>query len=438
MVTPFGPMASGAVARRLRLTIPMCMSLSIPTVKTESSDFRHSMAANRIGQVDTSSPMPPADMVFSGLAVDSNYLWVSNDTRNLIEVYDKTTGSLQSQFAVDEPRGIAVDGAGGIWVAHSGDRVSHFSPTGNLIEEITNLNQPYAVSIGGPNNHLFVGEAGSSQVKEFDTNLSQIRQLFGPAEPGLILDDAFRWSQFGEAALAVDATGRMIVADYGNRRVLTFAPDATVIRTRFSEFQPAPFADPSVDPNMLISTWFQYDVDYTPGPTYGQWQVTHNWWPTAGSDIMQFAQRRRLSNGSDYIFSFSSIAGVNVYQISEDGNSLRRSAIIGGDVDGFGIGPTPTAMDRSKTDETIPYAGPENSNSFGRLSPGRWIDHEGNFWIADWDHWRNVSTTVKVPLTGFDAEGNPLYDWANRETVVNADFDYYFDANNMKISPGQR
>ena len=83
--------------------------------------------------------------------------------------------------------------------------------------------------------------------------------------------------------------------------MLTFNPDGTLLRTRFSEFQPAPFTDPSIDPAMLLSTWYQYHVDYTPGPTYGQWQVTHNWRPADDQLYSAMSIIRRIG-GKDYLF----------------------------------------------------------------------------------------------------------------------------------------
>lgn len=374
-----------------------------------------------------------------GLAVDAARLWVSNFAQNRIEVYDKATGAFLGQFAVTGPRRLAADGGGNVWAAHGSDRVGKFSAAGTVLASITGLNGPYAVALGGPANRLFIGEIGSSKVREYDpATLTQVRELFGAAQPGPVSPYAFYWKTLQQAGLAVDPLGRMIVADPGNHRVLTFYPDGTLLRTRYSEFQPAPFTDPSVDPNMLLSTWIEYQVDYTPGPTYGQWTVAANWLPADGQLYSAQSLIRRLPNGQEYLYYFGVEGGVAVYQLGGP-NGMRRSAILGGnqalwnwtDSDGDG------QVEPSETAQRDPNIGQPYYQS---LSPGWWVDHAGNAYIASWLNYvpgiGNLGSTVKVPLLGFDALGNPLYDWASRQTVAAADAGFWqFQPTNLRVDP---
>ncbi len=371
-----------------------------------------------------------------GLAADATRLWVSNSTQNRVEIYNKATGELISHFPVTAPHRMALDAAGNIWIANRGDRVSRYSPDGSLLSEITGFQNPRAVAVGGVNNHLFVGDFGNSTVREFDpTTLAPVRQFFGAAQPGPVSDYLLRWSDvgfFGDGDLAVDSNGNIIVVDIGNQRVLTYDVNGTHLRTRYSEYVPAPFTDPNVDPNMLLSSSFQYQVNYTPGPDYGTWELTHNWRPSDGEYVYEFANVRRKLDGRDYKFRLGVENGVLVDALEPTG--MRRSAIIGADASGLWNWTDSDGDGQVEEQEKVYHAGPENASSYDRNGPGVWIDDDGNFWIADWNTWRKQSEAVKVPLQGFDEHGNPLYNWANRQTIVDVDLDYYFDATNTRIS----
>jgi parallel beta-helix repeat protein len=372
-----------------------------------------------------------------GLAVDATRLWVSNNAQDRVEVYDKGTGNLLSEFSVSAPLGMALDGSGGVWVANGTDQVTDFTSDGTVLNQITGLNAPYTVAVGGPDNHLYVGETGDASVREFDpATLNQVRQLFHAAQPGPVTDDGLYWATTDQAGLAVDPSGRIVVADEGNRRVLTYNPDGTLLRERFSEFQPAPVVDPNVDPNMLLSTTFQYKVDDTPGPNYGQWSVVDNWQPANNQYYSHQDVIRKLSNGQEYLYYFIDKT-VAVYALSPTG--MRLSAIIGQD-DGSGLWNwTDTngdgqVEDSEKTHTTLP-------GNYQALSPGWWVDEAGNVYIASWSAYvqgsdiGSIGETTRLDLQGFDAQGNPLYDWSQMHVAVPPDTSYhYFSATNLRVS----
>jgi hypothetical protein len=382
-----------------------------------------------------------------GLAVDGQHLWVSNAAENRVEIYDKSTGASLGSFPLDHPRGLAAAGDGSIWVAYNGDRVGKFASDGTQLAEVTGLNDPYAVAVGGADSHLYVGEVGSGKVREFqcEEGVSQVRELFGAAQPGPVSDDAFYWPTTKRAALAVDAAGQMVVADPGNHRVLTYSPDAKVLRTHYSEFQPAPFTDPSVDPGMLLSGPMQYEVNYTPGENYGTWHVTDNWRPADDQWWSDSAVRRRLPNGKDYLFYFHANRNpspgvwldrsVAVYALEPTG--MRRSAIIGSEYRDDG-GPnrlwnwTDSDGDGQVEDSettSLPEAPPRKLD----LAVSWSADDEGNLWIGNWGN-----ATAEMPMRGFDSLGNPLYDWAAAPPKVVAAPDttpLAFQPSGVKIQP---
>ena len=91
-----------------------------------------------------------------GLAVDDKFLWVSNFTRQRIELYDVVSGVFISSFPVSDPYGITADGKGNCWVCNSQNKVTQYSAAGVKGKEITGLQKPYALDFGGVKNFLIL------------------------------------------------------------------------------------------------------------------------------------------------------------------------------------------------------------------------------------------------------------------------------------------
>jgi len=356
-----------------------------------------------------------------GLAVDSSVLWVSNYKKNRIQRYDKATGSFLSEFTISQPHGIAADGSGNVWVTHGTSGVTLYSSAGAALAFVAGLSKPFAAAIGGPSAHLYIGEAGSGKVKEYipTGGGSFVRELFGAATPGPVRDDRLRWPDTvsidctGACAntpgggLAVDSTGRIIVADWGNSRVQVYHPDGTLERSRFNGYANAPQVDPNVDPNLVLSGAYEYALDpqWTGTTNHGAWKLQNNWRPSGPAGTTAFSNatlHRKLSNGREYIYSFVG-ASVYVYLIAADKQSSRLSAIIGNAAAGLINAVNSNENGEIAGSEITPKTG---SVAYSTYAPGLWIDGSGNFVIAN-----SYNQLLKLPLKGFDAVQNPLYDW---------------------------
>lgn len=356
----------------------------------------------------------------TGVAVDEQVVWLCNYRENRVDGYDKATGAKAAHFAVQQPRGIAVDAQGKLWVAHSGSRVTRFNRAGQVEADLPPLQQPGALAIGGPRADLYVNEHGTGQIHCYDAQTLTRRWSRGRMQQaGPVSDDSFRWS--GGSAIAVDAQGGYIVADPWNQRVQYFHADGSLRRSFKADFaQPGPFVDPSVDPGIVISGRYQYRVDLDSG----DWTFTHNWLMPDERFMTGVALRRRLGNGRDYLYYLNtSHWGPMAYLLSSGGDALRRSASLGtlwtgvDDNQDHQWKPRPFVWRDANADGALQEpevdftALAEPVNYFVWRS---WIDEQGDFWF-----YNVTSKQVEVaPLLGFDEHDNPRYDWNQRRVVI--------------------
>ena len=354
----------------------------------------------------------------NALGVGDEVIWLCGADR--VQIHDKATGDLLRAIPCPTPLAVAVDARGYGWVAHSGDRVSEFSPDGAKGREIEGLKNPAALTFGGANHHLYIGERDSGQLLEYDSaTLQCVRALFSAARPGPVSDTALLWPLAGGTSVAVDKIGRITVADIGNHRVMTFHADGTLLRMRYSEMVMAPMVDPAVNPNTVLSNNMEYEVDYQPGANYGKWRVINNWYGSGGAGI------RRKLDGRDYLFTFN---GRNVRIFDLTNNAMRECAGLGVDDTGMYTWADSNG-DGTRQDDEITRT--EGAGNYSVLAPGLWIDHQGHLWIANWG-----GATVRVARENFDERGNPLYNWANRKTVIPLDDSQWkCRPNNLRVDP---
>ena len=380
-----------------------------------------------------------------GLDVDDSRLWVSNRGTNSIAIYDKTSGALLSQFSVTDPHGLAADDAGHVWVAQGTSSVVEYDVNGTTLAQITGLSGPFAVAVGGPSNHVYIAEAATGRVKEYlPSTQALVRTLFGKALPGPVHDDRLRWPDtvdpecttglcvYGAGGgLAVDSTGRIIIADYGNQRVQVYNADGTLAQSRFNGYANAPQVDPNVNPNLVLSGGLEYSVDHSNAVTHGNWSLANNWTPNGASARTSFSgatSHRKLSNGREYIYAFVG-QSVYVHQIASDGQSARLSAVIGNSGSALSNAADTNANGTIESGEVSNKAGTAPYTTF---APGLWIDVAGNLFIAN----GTGNSLQKLPLEGFDAQANPLYDWTHLVTVAAGDSTFWhFAPTNIRVDP---
>ena len=129
-------------------------------------------------------------------------------------------GSGDGRFAW--PSGAAVDGAGNVYVADTGNhRVQVLGPSLNHTATIGaygsgdgRFYQPGGIAVDGPTGAIYVADTGNHRVQVFDSSLEHTATIgaYGSGDGRLN----------GTSGVAVDGAGNVYVADTGNHRVQVF------------------------------------------------------------------------------------------------------------------------------------------------------------------------------------------------------------------------
>lgn len=267
----------------------------------------------------------------TGLAVQRHgrILAVAHGGRNLIRLYDKTSGALLREWPLPlnakSTNQLAMSPSGDLWVA-SGQSVWRYTdlerkPT--VAAAITGLARPLALAaLPAGDEGVWVADGGTSQqLKRYDAK-GQLTATLGT--PGGYADDpaastnklCFAARDVGEqTALAVSPEGGVWVVDTCNNRMLHLSTDtATASRSDAQiAYLPAVYTA-TVDhghPRRVFANFLEFEVDNTEPLQPGRsWKLVRNWLaglPAALKDERAynggfggFTTVETLSNGRTY------------------------------------------------------------------------------------------------------------------------------------------
>ena len=181
-----------------------------------------------------------------GIAIDSaGNIFVADTDNRRIEKFSPDGTFLTSMRPFEAPSGIAIDRAGNIYVAEIGSkhRIQKLGSEGTFIARWTpGLYGPRKIAIG-PDDSIYVVDSGDNRIVKLSPN-GQVLASCGSAGTG---DGQFR----GVSSVAVDPTNKVYVADPMNSRIQVFDSNGKFL-TRWSipEWaQPLGFEDLAIDPD---------------------------------------------------------------------------------------------------------------------------------------------------------------------------------------------
>jgi len=189
----------------------------------------------QVSVYDVTSFQLVRQITFSGLgnnlyglatSLSNNYLFVSDyDNRCVHRVDLSVTSSISSikWSTSGPPNGLSLTSAGNILVAMDDNTIGEYTPGGSLVQRVNDSNalcQAVEVKNGV---WLFSRKGPVHGIAMISTNGTLMKSFGSAAGSGINQMNSPR-------RIAIDSNGYVIVADYGNNRILVVDPTITVAR----------------------------------------------------------------------------------------------------------------------------------------------------------------------------------------------------------------
>jgi hypothetical protein len=380
--------------------------------------------------IPTNTPEPELRRMkypLRALAVSSESIFCADYLGNRILKFHKGTGEKQGEFPVKQPQAIAVNAQGRLFVGHEHTRVTAFDLTGaRPVSLVADLGEVEALAVA-PDGRLLAADSGAGQVRIYDVSLAPARmvgRLGDKAQPGDRAADRF----YKLVGVAVDAEGCIVTIQnepIAGARLARWRPQGQLLWEHFSNEFVSLGNYGAHDPETFWAMSFhRYQLK---NHNQGAWEYLNNAWAGGTpyrSDPHGAIRPLRLS-GHDLVF-FPTGDGVQVYRVN--GKLLRFSAAVGGK------DPTPEGQNQgrggvgrwswhgeaaagSPGTNTVEWFKKPGERGAAYAVFGMDVDRQGHIWFGEL-HSKAVWT---IPLSGFDAGGNPVYHWAEARAAVARD-----------------
>jgi DNA-binding beta-propeller fold protein YncE len=191
------------------------------------------------------------------------------------------TGALNGQL--NSPHGIALAPDGSLYVADTNNnRIQHFSASGQFLNSLGSFgnnsaviapqgtfNQPMAVAVSRDGEFVYVADTWNHRIQKFTASGTPLKMWGTPLYDPSTSDPFGIW---GPRGIAVDAQGRVYVADTGNKRILVYDGEGNFIQQIGREgLAIGQFEEPvglAIDPRgylYVADTWNQRIQVFAPG-----------------------------------------------------------------------------------------------------------------------------------------------------------------------------
>ncbi|MGO4209965.1 SMP-30/gluconolactonase/LRE family protein [Terriglobus sp. 2YAB30_2] len=350
--------------------------------------------------------------VITGIADTGTLVYVSDHPDNLVRCYT-TAGVWQSDWTLTDPGAIAIDGSGNVWVAQMQEgTIQEFSSSGTVLNTINmgSSSRPSALYFDSANNQLMVGDQGPNMNIQIYGNLSSTPTLVGSfgVQGGYLDTTAGVKGQTGSqrftriVGIGKDSTG--------NLYVLNNPWGGTWDLGRNGKTDLHAYNSSGVLQYTLQGLNFEGNAAFDPGTDgaylYGGQDVFSG---TGGGgyvgnsvDALDYPTDPRVDvTNNSRGFDFGLMTSVNGHRIL---------AATGQNPDLFIFSYFPTGQYASVPFGTLPGqtspAGYTNYfNTLARVRNGFCLDTNGDIWVG----LDKTNAITHYPLTGFDANGKPIY-----------------------------
>jgi len=344
--------------------------------------------------------MPDA---IKAIAVQKNgrYLLSAHTHLNQVHVLDKITGKLVSTVSITNPNAIAVDQKNHAWVAcMSNGKPSvccyQINADGGLQyinKFLPGLVKPLAIALSPDDATVLVADGGSSQqLKAYDNSSAQLKWAFGETggymNSAAVNDRKFYFSDVRNelgTSLAFSADGSFWVEDSGNSRLQHYSANRVFInRVMYLPTSYSVTVDRN-DASRVFSDYLEFKIDYAkPLSQYnGSWTLVNNWGATVPKEWDRAYNRLKdvvtLKNGRTYAF------------LGRKGSKTGRQVI------------------ELTSQHSVRFCGKTVPMDYS-------MDQEGDMYHISAFKLGVASSWLKLKLTGFDQDNNPL--WGNENLVA--------------------
>lgn len=232
----------------------------------------------------------------TGIAVmtSGNYLFVSKGNANQLKVFNKTSGAAVRTITVTNPRRLAIDGSGNLWMISGTNTVAKYTINGDgtissATLTLSGLVEPLSLALTPDGSTIAVVDGGSSQqVKAFSTTDGSsswtLGQAGGYTSTSLVANDRFMFNHsvvyIPTPFVAFQSDGSFWVGDGGNLRILKFnssrvyqdyvmALGTNYVHSTCKNEEERVFGDVGLE--------FYRDRSIALGPNNGSWYLKRNW-----------------------------------------------------------------------------------------------------------------------------------------------------------------
>lgn len=267
------------------------------------------------------------------------------------------SGDRYPPLGLNAPRSIAAGVNADFYVADSRNhRILHIASDGSLLHAwgtfadlafgeapLGTFNEPWGVAVG-PDGSVYVTDTWNHRVQKFSETGEPVKTWgrFGQPLPEDPASTEYFW---GPRGIAVDSSGRVFVADTGNKRIMVFDKDGKYL-TEFGSggFDPGQFDEPvgvavGVDGTVYVAdTWNQRIQSFIPsegaeGLIYfplAQWDV--NGWFGQSLENKPF-----IALGGDNHVFITDPEGYRIIEFTSAGEFVRTWGDFGGDSSQIGL-----------------------------------------------------------------------------------------------------